>query len=435
MTEQLALNPIAPFDVALTPPGSKSLTNRALPLAALAEGDSVLHRPLWADDTRHLLAALRALGVDVRGENGAEMIAIAGRGGRLPGGGGTGPIRLEVGNAGTAYRFLTAALAVGEGIYELDGIARMRQRPIGQLTGPLRQLGADITDLGRPGFPPLRITGRPLRGGRLELGPTLSSQFISALLLVGPLLRGGLELSFTGPLISRPYVEMTLAVMRSFGITAEAEADLKRIAVPEGRYLGRELSIEPDASNASYFLAAAAIIPGSRCRIEGLGRRSVQGDVGFAAVLERMGATVEMGDEHITVTGPDRLRGVEVDLNAMPDMAQTLAVVALFAQGPTTIRGVGNLRVKETDRLEALRCELGKLGAKVDIEGETLHIHPPQDNRTRPATIATYDDHRMAMSFTLAGLRSEGVVIADPGCVAKTFPDYFQYVARLSQGR
>ncbi len=429
MTEQLAITPIAPFEAVLTPPGSKSLTNRAMLLAALADGESTLHRPLWADDTLHLLHALGTLGFHIVGTQGDSTLRITGRGGQIPVPGGTA--RVHIGNAGTACRFLTAALALADGTCEVDGVPRMRERPIGALVEPLRRLGAEIVELGETGFPPLRITGRKLTGGQLELGPTLSSQYISALLQIGPMLESGLELRFTAPIISRPYVEMTLATMKRFGIEAATDTDLTRIAIPPGRYRATTLTIEPDASNASYFLAAAAILPGSRCTIEGLGRDSIQGDVGFAEVLGQMGAAVETGPDTITITGPPRLQGVDVDLNAMPDMAQTLAVVALFADGPTVIRGIGNLRVKETDRLKALRCELEKLGAQVRIDGPTLHITPPADPRLQPATIATYDDHRMAMSFAIAGLRSEGVTIADPGCVAKTFPEYFKYLARL----
>jgi 3-phosphoshikimate 1-carboxyvinyltransferase len=316
----------------------------------------------------------------------------------------------------------------------LDGVERMRQRPIGQLVEPLRQLGATIEYLGEEGYPPLRVHGGGLQGGEVEIGSTLSSQFITALLMVGPYMRDGLGIRFTGPVTSQPYVAMTLGLMATFGIRAEIDEAFTRIDVAPGKYQAIDYHIEPDASNASYFLAAAAILPGSQCTIEGLGKGSLQGDVGFADVLAQMGAGLTFGSDFITVLGPregDKLRGIDVDLNHMPDMAQTLAVVALFADGPTSIRNIGNLRVKETDRMEALRVELAKLGAAVKIDGDDLTITPPAT--PQPAAIDTYDDHRMAMSFALAGLRSEGVVINDPQCVNKTFPGFFDYLQQLGQ--
>lgn len=435
----LAVQPIGPFDARVRPPGSKSLTNRALLLAALARGHSTLRGLLLADDTRQMLGALKALGyaIDLREDSPGSSCATASLAGR------DGKLftldearELSVGNAGTSYRFLAAALCLGSGTFTLDGVARMRQRPIGQLVDPLRKLGAAIDYVDQQGFPPLliRAGAGSLTGDAIAMPPTLSSQYISALLQIGPCLPRGLTMTFDGPVISRPYVEMTLALMERFGAQIKVDAGFTRIEVSPGGYTGQAYDIEPDASNASYFLAAAAVVPGSKCTVEGLGRRSLQGDVGFADLLHQMGAGLAFGSDFITILAPPKgqaLRGIDVDLNAMPDMAQTLAVVALFAAGPTSIRNVGNLRVKETDRLAALKAELSKLGATVEIEGDDLHIEPPAGNKLRPAAIDTYNDHRMAMSFAVAGLRSPGVTINDPGCVDKTFPDFFDRLAEL----
>ena len=444
LTQTLTIQPIGGFDTKIRPPGSKSLTNRALLLAALAEGRSVLHRPLLADDTRQMLAALDVLNFEAAsGDSGdpAGSIRVTGAGGSLPNT--SDNVNLHLGNAGTAYRFLTAACCLGicgprqAGVYHLDGVDRMRERPIGPLVDALRKIGAVIHYQDREGFPPIRVRGTGLRGGVLEITPSGSSQFVSALLMVGPYCEHGLTLRFRGDVISRPYVEMTLGLMRRFGAEVQADPKFTTIRVLPGVYRGTEYHVEPDASSASYFLAAAAIVPGGRCTIEGLGKKSLQGDVGFAEVLHAMGAGVAYTEDTITVTAPSAkqgLRGVDVDLNKMPDMAQTLAVTALFAAGKTTIRNVGNLRIKETDRLEAVRRELTKFGAEVVIKDNDLLITPPANGRVTVepgTTIETYEDHRMAMSFAVIGLRVDGVVIQDPGCVSKTFPDFFEYLARL----
>ncbi len=435
MNDSLAITPIRPFNATVRPPGSKSLTNRALLLAALAQGQSVIHNPLLADDTRQMLGALEALGLAPVMEQDGERIRLTGQAGKLPNP--SGNTQLHLGNAGTAFRFLTAACCVGEGTYELDGIERMRERPIGQLVDALRGIGGRVEYLGQEGYPPLRVTGTRLRGGEIDMPPTLSSQYISALLQIGPRCDEGISLRFDGPIVSRPYVEMTLRLMARFGVKANVYGPFIRISVEPGTYKGAEYTVEPDASSASYFLAAAAIVPESRCTIEGLGKGSLQGDVRFADVLHEMGAGLMFGQDFITVIAPPKgqtLRGIDVDLNDMPDMAQTLAVVSLFAKGQTTIRNVGNLRVKETDRIAALQNELAKLGATVDVQGDDLTITPPANDdwlQGRQATIDTYNDHRMAMSFAVAGLRMPGVVINDPACVDKTFPDYFEQLERL----
>lgn len=437
MTDAIHISPLPAFHATVRPPGSKSLTNRALLLAALADGPCTLRDPLiTADDAQRMLGALKQLGYQITHDESANTLVIQGQGSQLP------PVStnpLFLGNAGTAYRFLTAACCLGNGTYELDGIPRMHERPIGQLVEALQQLGAQIDYLKKPGFPPLKITAssptQKLAGGQLTMPPTLSSQYISALLQIGPCTEQGLTIHFQGEVTSRPYVTMTVQLMRRFGAEVDINHDYTQVHVKPGSYKPTDYAVEPDASNASYFLAAAAIIPGSLCTIQGLGRRSLQGDVGFADVLHRMGAGLTFGGDFICIIAPpgnEKLRGIDIDLNHMPDMAQTLAVVALFAQGPTVIRNVGNLRVKETDRMEALRVELIKLGAHVEVDGDDLHIEPPADNKITPASIDTYDDHRMAMAFALAGLRSPGVVINEPSCVNKTFPDYFEFLAKLA---
>jgi 3-phosphoshikimate 1-carboxyvinyltransferase len=446
LSDALTITPIAAFNAAVRLPGSKSLTNRALLLSALAEGPCTLRDPLTsADDAKYMIAALKQLGYEILHDTEKNLLTVdsskvrqsdseSGNGAILP------PCDqpLFLGNAGTAYRFLTAACCLGQGRYHLDGVARMRQRPIGQLVEALHEIGGQVAFLGTPEFPPLMVTGMGsagLPGGELHMPPTLSSQYISALLQIGPLCRKGLTIHFQGKLTSRPYVVMTIELMRRFGAQVTIEGDMESVHVEPGRYVPTDYAVEPDASNASYFLAAAAVVPGSRCTIEGLGHKSLQGDVGFADVLHQMGAGLAFGGDFIMVMAPpvnQPLRGIDIDLNAMPDMAQTLAVTALFAKGPTTIRNVGNLRVKETDRMAALRTELVKLGAEVEIQGDDLYIVPPENGKLMPAAIDTYDDHRMAMSFAVAGLRSPGVVINDPDCVNKTFPDYFELLSKMT---
>lgn len=428
----LTIEPVGSFDVSVRIPGSKSLTNRALLLAALAPGSSTLTDVLLSDDSWRMLEALPLLGFEVELDESARTVRVVGEGGRIP----AQEADLFLGNAGTAFRFLTAALCLGEGRYQLRGIPRMHERPIGQLLDALRELGASIRCLGEEGYPPLEIQGGGLRrpaGGELRMQPTLSSQYLSAILQAGPCMPQGVTLVFDGPVTSRPYVEMTVELMRRFGAQVQVDPDFTRIEVAPGGYQTTNYPVEPDASNASYILGAAAVAPGRRATVQGLGTASLQGDVGFARVLEQMGAQVLYQSHAIAVTAPADgiLRGVDVDLNAMPDMAQTLACVAMFAQGPTTMRDIGNLRVKETDRMAAVQAELTKLGARVEIHGDDLTVHPPADGQITPASIETYDDHRMAMAFSIIGLTRPGVTILDPGCVAKTYPEYFDDLARL----
>jgi 3-phosphoshikimate 1-carboxyvinyltransferase len=406
-------------------PGSKSLTNRALIVAALAEGPSTLTGTLDSDDTRVMVDSLRRLGLDVQHDPDAATIAVEGCGGRIP----ARAAELFVANSGTSLRFLTAMVAAGEGTYHLDGTARMRQRPVADLLMALNGLGADArSDLGT-GCPPVTVHASGLDGGNAFVRGDVSSQFLSGLLMAVPYSRAATTVEVEGVLVSQPYVAMTAAVMEGFGVRINNRKN-RRFDIYPAHYAGRAYPIEPDASAASYFFAAAAITGGT-ITVEGLGTNSVQGDMGFVDVLEHMGCSVSREPDATTVTGGP-LRAVDVDMNAISDTVMTLAVVALFADGVTRIRNVAHIRHKETDRIGAIAIELRKLGATVDEYPDGLLIVPP--DRLNAARIATYDDHRMAMSFALAGLKSDGVTILDPGCVAKTYPGFWEDLARLSLG-
>jgi 3-phosphoshikimate 1-carboxyvinyltransferase len=429
--ERLTVEPIARFEGTLALPGSKSLSNRILLLSALAEGTTEVMRVLDSDDTRVMFTALRALGVEIRGEPTDGSVWITGKAGplRAPRGAGDA-IELFLGNAGTAMRPLTAVLAAGHGTFVLGGVPRMHERPIADLVTGLRQLGARVSYVGRDGFPPVRIDASGLAGGTARISGAVSSQFLSALLIAAPLARGHVSLEIVDTLVSKPYVDMTIALLARFGVSVTQSAPLRyEIRAPQRyRSPGRAL-VEGDASSASYFLAGAAIT-GGKVRVDGCGADSLQGDARFAQVLERMGARVGYEPAAIEVEGGTTLNGIDADLTAMPDAAMTLAVAALFARGATTLRGIGTWRVKETDRITAVSAELGKLGARTEVTADTLVVHPPA--RIRPATIATYDDHRMAMAFSLAACGGEPVVIENPACVAKTFPGYFDELRHLT---
>jgi 3-phosphoshikimate 1-carboxyvinyltransferase len=414
----------------LSIPGSKSLTNRALIAAALADGTSLLSNVLEAGDTTLMIEALRCLGIAITKDPRAACVEVTGCAGMLP----ASEARISCGNAGTVMRFCTALTALGEGRYELHGDARMCERPIGDLAGALRELGAGIEFHEREGYPPLTVHASGLCGGTVSLRDAVSSQFVSAILLASPHAGSDVMIELAGAIPSRPYLAMTEAVMKRFGVSMISQYDDgARFIIPAPqRYAAANYTIEPDASNASYFWAAGAIV-GGRVTVEGLHAESVQGDVRFVDVLEQMGCRVEQTDQATTVYGPAGgagLRGVDVDLNDMPDSVQTLAVVALFAEGPTNIRNVANLRLKETDRLAALEFELTKLGAGVERRPDGLTIYPP--TRLTPAAIDTYNDHRMAMSFAVAGLRCAGIVIENPACCEKTFPDFFSRFERMA---
>jgi 3-phosphoshikimate 1-carboxyvinyltransferase len=418
--QELAVATISAPDATVRVPGSKSLTNRALVCAALASGRSRLVGWLESDDTAAMIDGLGRLGVTVERE-GADL-AVNGTGGEF-----AIPLHpIDCRASGTTMRFLAACAALVRGRVTLDGVARMRERPIQDLADALTTLGVSVRTVA--GCPPITIQGGRLTGGRVAVDASKSSQFLSALLMVAPLADDEVEI-VAMPITSRPYVDLTLSVMNAFGISVELRGD-DTFRIPGGqRYRPRSYAIEPDATAATYFFAAAAIT-GGRIRVEGLSAASAQSDVRFVEVLERMGCSVERGPSWIAVRGPRYLHGVDVDLNALPDSALTLAVVALFARGRTSIRNVPNLRLKETDRMAALQAELTKLGAQVETTATDLVIDPPE--RVTPARIATYDDHRMAMSFAVAGLAVDGIVIQDPDCVRKTFPGFFDELRRLS---
>ena len=385
--------PIAPLerppDATVVVPGSKSLTNRALVCAALAAGESTITGALEADDTEAMRECLAVLG-----EDGSTLRARA---------------------SGTTARFLLPVLAARDGAHVLDGDRSLRARPQGALLDAVRSLGATVDELGAPGCLPVRISGGPVAGGRVEVAGDITSQFLSGLLLAGPCFARGVDVVPTTELVSAPYVDMTAAVMRAFGASVEG------LRADPGGYRATSFAIEPDASAASYFFAAAAFT-GGRITVDGLGRGSLQGDLRFVDVLARMGAHVDRLDGATTVIGGE-LRGVDVDLRDMPDMAQTLAAVAVFADGPTTVRGIGFIRGHETDRIKAVVTELRRCGIEAHETEDGFTVVP---GTPQPATIQTYKDHRMAMSFALLGLRAAGIAIADPGCVAKTFPRFFE---------
>jgi len=420
----------APVSATVAIPGSKSLTNRALVCAALAEGESTLHHALRADDVAAMRQGLEALGVPVReggepDEAGDVTLAVTGCAGRPP----VSVALVDARLSGTTSRFLLPVAALGAGVVRVDGLLPLRARPMGPSIEALRHLGATVTDAGAPGHLPVDVSGGPVAGGEIEVPGDAYSQFLSGLLLAGPAMRTGLVVRVAGPLVSRPYVDMTVAVMAAFGVTVECPDD-RTWAVEPQTYRAAAHRIEPDASAASYAFAAAAIT-GGRVTVEGLGRASRQGDLGFVDVLEAMGATVERGERATTVAVDGALTGVEVDLRHLSDTAQTLAVVAAFASSPTRVTGIGFIRGKETDRIGAVVTELRRAGIDAVEEADGFVVRP---GPVAPAVIETYDDHRMAMAFALLGLRAEGIRIADPACVAKTFPGYWTMLERLRAG-
>jgi 3-phosphoshikimate 1-carboxyvinyltransferase len=418
--DYLDLAPIVRMAGTVRLPGSKSISNRTLLLAALARGDTELTNVLDADDVEYMLEALRTLGIHVERRGAARDFVVSGAAGAFP----VKRAKLSLGNAGTAFRPLTAALAFCGGEYELSGVARMHERPIGDLVDALRALGRDVRYLGREGFPPLAIgKGAASVRDRVAIGGEVSSQFLTALLMALPLAGGGVTAEIVGELISQPYVDMTLNLMARFGVAVE-RVDRRTLRVPAGAVYASpgSIAVEGDASSASYFLAAGAI-GGGPVRVEGVGRDSIQGDARFADTLAAMGASVSQGADWIEVRGERPLHAIDADFNRMPDAAMTAAVAALFADGPSVLRAIGSWRVKETDRIAAMATELAKLGARVESGPDWLSITPPA--RLTPATIDTYDDHRIAMCFSLAALGGVRVRINDPQCVRKTFPDYF----------
>jgi len=426
-----------PLHATVRVPGSKSLTNRALLIASLAEGTTTLTNALFSDDSRYFASALQTLGFDVSLDSDRLEMKVIGLGGFIP----AQTAELFIGNAGTAARFLSAFLTLGNGEYILDGDARMRERPIGDLVIALTQLGANISPLSqreRAGgegendsiCPPIKIVASSLPGGKTKIAGNISSQFLSALLMVTPYAQSPVEIEVATELNSKPYVDMTLSIMQDFGVEIERDACIHftispTLYSPLSRYL-----IESDASAASYFFAAPAICGGT-VSVENISRKSVQGDIAFLDVLAQMGCTVTVTETEncIRVTGSTELRGVDVDMRNIPDTAQTLAVIAPFASTPTRIRGIASARVKETDRIAATCTELTRLGVRVDEHEDGMTIYPCEE--FRPTTVQTYNDHRMAMAFSLIGLRVNGIMIENPSCVSKTFPNFFEVLDRL----
>lgn len=423
--ESLTLQPIARVDGAINLPGSKSVSNRALLLGALACGKTVLTNLLDSDDVRHMLNALSALGINYTLSADRTRCDITGNGGPLRA---SGALELFLGNAGTAMRPLAVALCLGQNEIVLTGEPRMKERPIGHLVDSLRQGGANIDYLEQENYPPLRLRGG-FTGGDIEVDGSVSSQFLTALLMTAPLASKDTIIRVKGELVSKPYIDITLNLMKTFGVEI-ANHHYQQFVVKGGQQYhspGRYL-VEGDASSASYFLAAGAI-KGGTVKVTGIGRKSMQGDIRFADVLEKMGATITWGDDFIACTRGE-LHAIDMDMNHIPDAAMTIATTALFAKGTTTLRNIYNWRVKETDRLFAMATELRKVGAEVEEGHDYIRITPPA--KLQHADIGTYNDHRMAMCFSLVALSDTPVTILDPKCTAKTFPDYFEQLARMS---
>lgn len=439
-----------PLSAAVRIPGSKSLTNRALLISALSQGTTRLTNALFSDDSRYFAEALQALGFDLSFDEISREISITGLGGKIP----APKAELFIGNAGTAARFLSAFLTLGTGEYILDGDERMRERPIGDLVASLTQLGARIEPLlthhSSQIAPPVKITASGLPGGKTTVAGNISSQFLSALLMVAPYAQKPVEITLSTELNSKPYVDMTIAVMSDFGVDVQRNG-YQSFTIPLTHYATHNIlsrsetewtqyAIESDASAASYFFAAPAICGGT-VRVENISRRSKQGDIAFLDVLAQMGCTVVEAENCIQVTGPTRapvgggppdprqLRGIDVDMRDIPDTAQTLAAIAPFATGPTRIRGIASARVKETDRVAATCVELTRIGIHVEEHPDGMTIYPCES--IQPALVHTYNDHRMAMAFSLIGLRAPGIEIENPDCVSKTFPTYFEVLETL----
>jgi 3-phosphoshikimate 1-carboxyvinyltransferase len=423
LTDNLTLSPIKKISGEVILPGSKSLSNRILLLSMLAEGQTEIQNLLDSDDIRRMVEALETLGIEFEENRAENRISVSGTAGIIP----VSEATLMLGNAGTAIRPLTAAMTLGHGRFVLDGVARMRERPIIDLVKGLTQLGANLHCLNGTDCPPVEVIADGLPGGKTRLSGAISSQYLTAILLVAPYAKKDVEIEITDKLVSVPYVEMTLRLMQRFGVSVN-HTNFQSFHIPRQNYQSPgSIFVEGDASSASYFLAGAAITKGT-VTVKGCGTESMQGDARFAEVLEKMGALVEWGPNQVKLTG-SALNGIDVDMNQMPDAAMTLAVAALFASGPTAIRNIYNWRVKETERLQAVSTELRKLGAEVEEGYDYLVIQPPK--QIKAVSIDTYDDHRMAMAFSLAACGNSPVTINNPGCVSKTFPDYFEVLSGL----
>lgn len=418
---------LAPLATRVSVPGSKSHTNRALLVAALAEGTTHLQNALFSDDSQYFAQALATLGFDVILNKQGKSISVKGLNGNIP----AEEVDLFIGNAGTAARFLTAMSTLGYGVYHLDGVERMRQRPIGDLVIALNNLGAKVEGVhtGRSLIcPPITIQAAGLPGGATSIRGDISSQFLSGLLMVAPYAQSQVEIMVDGPLHSKPYIDLTLGVMADFGVEIQREGFERFRITPQKYHSPGKYAIESDASAASYFFAAPAIC-GGWVEVANLSRSVRQGDIAFLDVLEQMGCTVTEVYGAIRVSGPENLRGVDIDMSDISDISMTLAAIAPFADTPTTIRGIASSRVKETDRVAATVTELRRLGVQVDEHPDGMTIYPCWEIRS--AQIQTYDDHRMAMAFGLLGLKVSGIAIENPECVDKTFPDYFQVLEQL----
>ena len=433
LPSSLHITPISkPLSAAVRVPGSKSLTNRTLLIASLANGITHLTNALFSDDSRYFAKALQTLGFDVKLDEENFSMTVTGLGGKIP----AKKAELFIGNAGTAARFLSAFLTLGNGEYILDGEPRMRERPIGDLAEALAQLGCDIRSMqnAEGGMqngqicPPIKINASGLKGGKTKIAGDISSQFLSALLMTAPYAQSPVEVELTTDLNSKPYVDMTIAIMKDFGVEIERDGYSRFTIHPSSFFPLSSYAIESDASAASYFFAAPAICGGT-VKVENISRKSVQGDVAFVDVLKQMGCTVKENDNSILVTRNLSLHGIDVDMRDIPDTAQTLAAIAPFADSPTRIRGIASARVKETDRVHATCVELDRLGVRVEEHEDGMTIHPTFN--LQPANIQTYNDHRMAMAFSLIGLRFDGVTIENPSCVSKTFPNFFDVLAEL----
>ena len=437
-TDTLTVTPIKSLDGTVTLPGSKSLSNRCLLLAALSDGITKVDNLLESDDIRYMLEALDQLQVPVD-RHSSDSVTVTGQAGPINSPTPEEVCELFLGNAGTAMRPLAAALCMGKGKFVLDGVPRMRERPIADLIDGLQQLGADVSCVEETGCPPVTINANGLKGGEASISGKMSSQFLSSLLMAAPAVDGDVTISIKDELISAPYVALTIGLMKKFGVNVEIVGDMDgtpsfKIAESEKYTSPGSILVEGDASSASYFIAGAAITGGT-VTVRGCGSESVQGDVAFANVMEQMGATVTWAPESITVTrdSATKLKGVDVDCGKIPDAAMTLAVAALFADGPTTIRNVYSWRLKETERMKAIVAECTKLGATVEEFKDYCIIHPPKDNKINDnVLIETYDDHRMAMTFSLAACGGVNVIINDPGCTAKTFPTYFDMLEGIA---
>ncbi|MEH2013308.1 3-phosphoshikimate 1-carboxyvinyltransferase [Nostoc sp.] len=406
-----------PVDATVEIPGSKSLTNRALLVAALAQGDSILENALFSEDSKYFAKCLEQLGIPITLNPHQAQIQVAGRGGDIP----AKQADLFVGLAGTAARFISALVALGNGEYRLDGVPRMRERPMGDMLTVLQTGGATVNFEGNSGFMPYTVYSRQFAGGNFQLKANQTSQQLSALLMIAPYAQQDTSIEVEGTLVSQSYVKMTCRLMADFGVEVIQISDNQFQIKADQRYQARHYTVEPDASNASYFFAAAAVT-GGRVRVKHLTKQSCQGDILWLNVLEQMGCQIKDSDDYTEVTGPKQLRGIDIDMNDISDLVQTLGAIAPFASSPVTIRNVEHIRYKETDRIRAVVTELRRLGVEVEEFADRLKIEP---GPITPAAIETYHDHRMAMAFAVTGLKVPGIVIKDPGCTAKTFPDYF----------